>query len=195
MKPHEKFVGEPDCKHSFPRKTRESPGPVEQRQPLLRALDRQRSDQVFLAGEMSENGSLGILHLPGQLVEVEPGKPALVEHLPRSIKEPLLAVANVLLPSRECAQGRMIDRLSKNIKKSRTSIRNRVGSIVADGFDRAFFHGRQAGGLLGGILGLAMDVTVALGVVAPEALGSRFATEVAVDAGGINIELPGDIFR
>ncbi len=60
MKPHEKFVGEPDCKHSFPRKTRESPGPVEQRQPLLRALDRQRSDQVIRAGAMSENGSLGI---------------------------------------------------------------------------------------------------------------------------------------
>ena len=51
MKPHEKFVGEPDCKHSFPRKTRESPGPVEQRQPLLRALDRQRSDQVIRAAQ------------------------------------------------------------------------------------------------------------------------------------------------
>lgn len=70
-----------------------------------------------------------------------------------------------------------------------------MGSIVADGLDRAFFQGRQAGGLLGGVLGLVMDVTVALGVVAPEVLGSRFATEVAVDAGGINIELPGDIFR
>ncbi len=89
----------------------------------------------------------------------------------------------------------MIDRLSKNVKKSRTSIRNRGGSIIADGFDRAFFHGRQAGGLLGGVLGLVMDVTMALGVVAPEALGSSFATEIAVDAGGINIELPGDIFR
>ena len=85
MKPHEKFVGEPDCKHSFPRKTRESPGPVEQRQPLLRALDRQRSDQVILAARnRAKTVPLeDILHLPGQLVEVEPGKPALVEHLPR----------------------------------------------------------------------------------------------------------------
>ena len=70
-----------------------------------------------------------------------------------------------------------------------------MGSIVADGLDGAFFQGRQAGGLLGGVLGLVMDVTVALGVVAPKVLRSRFATEVAVDAGGINIELPGDIFR
>jgi hypothetical protein len=38
-----------------------------------------------------------------------------------------------------------------------------------------------------------MDVTVALGVVAPEVLGSRFATEVAVDARGINIELPDNV--
>jgi hypothetical protein len=68
-------------------------------------------------------------------------------------------------------------------------------SIVADGFDGAFFQGREAGGLLGGVLRLVMDVTVAPGVVAPEVLGSRLATEVAVDAGGINIELPGDIFR
>ena len=68
-------------------------------------------------------------------------------------------------------------------------------AIVAYGLDRAFFEGREAGGLLGGVLGLVMDVTVVLGVVAPKVLRSRFATEVAVDAGGINIELAGDVFR
>ena len=89
----------------------------------------------------------------------------------------------------------MIDRLSKICQEVKNVNSESRGSIVADGFDRAFFHGRQAGGLLGGVLGLVMDVTVALGVVAPEALRSRFATEVAIDAGGINIKLPGDIFR
>jgi hypothetical protein len=68
-------------------------------------------------------------------------------------------------------------------------------SSIADGLDGAFFEGREAGGLLGGVIGLVMDVTVALGFVAPEVLGSSFATEVAVDAGGINVELPGDVFR
>jgi len=38
-----------------------------------------------------------------------------------------------------------------------------MASIVADGLDGAFFQGRQAGGLLDGVLGLVMDVTVALG--------------------------------
>lgn len=70
-----------------------------------------------------------------------------------------------------------------------------MGSIVADGLHRAFFHGREAGGLLGGVSGLAMDVTVALGIIALEVLGSRFATEVAVDARGINIKLPDNVFR
>ena len=45
-------------------------------------------------------------------------------------------------------------------------------SVVADGLDRAFFHGRRAGSFLGGAFGLADDEAVAPGVVAAKLAGA-----------------------
>ena len=68
-----------------------------------------------------------------------------------------------------------------------------LSTVVADGFNRAFLQSGQSGGFLGGVGGLAIDVAVALGIVAPEVLRGRLPAEVAIDARGIDIESAGDV--
>jgi hypothetical protein len=70
-----------------------------------------------------------------------------------------------------------------------------LGPVVADGLDRAAFHGLLALGLLLGAFGLLVNVGITTVVAAGEIGRSRLATEVTVDALVIDVKLTGDVFR
>ena len=76
------------------------------------------------------------------------------------------------------------------------SARPQVGSlaVVADGLDRAAFHGFLAKGALVVVLRLLVNVGISAVVVAGEVVGSGFAAEVAVDALVIDVEGAGGVF-
>ena len=71
---------------------------------------------------------------------------------------------------------------------------HRESPVAADGLDGAFFECGRAGGLLGGISGLVINVAAASLVVALEIQRCRLAAKVAVDAGDVDVESAGYVF-
>jgi hypothetical protein len=69
-----------------------------------------------------------------------------------------------------------------------------ASSIAADGLDGALLEGGRAGGLLGGISGLVIDVTTASRLVALEIQRCCLAAKVAVDAGEVDVEWTANVF-
>jgi hypothetical protein len=68
------------------------------------------------------------------------------------------------------------------------------GAVVADGFDRATFHGFLAQLFLFGRTRLLIDVGIAAVIISAEIAGGGFAAEIAVDALVIDIIFAGNIF-
>ena len=67
-------------------------------------------------------------------------------------------------------------------------------SIVADGFDRAFFQSRHACSFIGWIVWLKKNVAFSRGVVACEIGGRDLSTDFAVDACFIDEKVSSHIF-
>src|SRR5580658_4368182 len=67
-------------------------------------------------------------------------------------------------------------------------------AVVADGFDRAAFHGFLAELFLVGAAWLLVDVGVTAVVVAAKIAGGGFAAKIAVDALIIDVIFAGNIF-
>jgi len=67
-------------------------------------------------------------------------------------------------------------------------------AVVADGLDRAAFHGFLAARLLFGGRGLLFDVGIAAVVIAGEIVRRRLASQVAVNALVVHVKLAGGVF-
>lgn len=66
-------------------------------------------------------------------------------------------------------------------------------AVVADGFNGTLFQGGEARRLFGRVLRLAHDEAVPVFVLADEVEWGRLTAEVAVDAGGVDVEATGDV--
>lgn len=70
----------------------------------------------------------------------------------------------------------------------------RSGAVIADGFDRAAFHGFLAELLFIGRFRLLVDVGVTAVIIAAKIARSGFAAEIAVDALIIDVKFAGQVF-